>query len=227
VKRYAIYYAPAESAPLTRAAAAWLGRDAFTGEALQPPDTDGISREQWAGIVIDPRVYGFHATLKPPFRLAEGTTEQALRERLRRFAAARRPFAAKLQLGSLARFLALVLSRPCPEFVALAADCVREFDDFRAQPSEEELARRHSARLNEAQLTYLRHWGYPYVMEEWRFHMTLSASLGPETFQTTQAHLAGMFGPLCRQPLRVDSICLFEQESQGAPFLARERFGFA
>jgi hypothetical protein len=130
VKRYAIYYAPAESAPLTRAATAWLGRDAFTGEVVQPPDTDGISREQWTGIVSDARVYGFHATLKPPFRLAEGTTEQALRERLRRFAAARRPFAAKLQLGSLARFLALVLARPCPEFVDLAAACVQEFDDF-------------------------------------------------------------------------------------------------
>jgi hypothetical protein len=64
-------------------------------------------------------------------------------------------------------------------------------------------------------------------MEEWRFHMTLSASLGPQTFQTTHSHLAGVFGPLCRQPLRVDSICLFEQEVQGAPFLARERFGFA
>jgi len=227
MRRFAIYYAPNESASLTRAAAAWLGRDAFTGAVLQAPETNGISREQWDAVVSDPRAYGFHATLKPPFRLADGATEQDLRARLRRFAAARRPFTTYLELGSLARFIALVLAQPCSEFAALAADCVQEFDDFRASPTAEELARRRNGRLNNAQLAYLTKWGYPYVMEEWRFHMTLTASLGQETFQAAHSYLFRLFEPLCREPLCVDSVCLFAQEAAGAPFVVRDRFAFA
>jgi putative phosphonate metabolism protein len=226
MKRFAIYYAPPEDAPLTRAASAWLGRDACTGAALIAPETNGLSRTQWEAVIADPRIYGFHATLKPPFQLAEGTSEMDLRERLHTFAASRARFEASVELGSISRFIALVLADPCSDFVSLAASCVREFDNFRAAPSPEELARRRHARLNQRQLTYLEKWGYPYVMDEWRFHMTLTASLGPETFHAAWSHLVQLFQPFCRDPLLVDSICLFEQEAQGAPFVVRARCYF-
>jgi putative phosphonate metabolism protein len=227
MKRYAVYYAPAEGAALTCAASAWLGRSVFRGTALAQPGTDGLSREQWNSITADPRVYGFHATLKPPFRLAEGRHAEELRERLRKFAACRRPFEISLQLGSIGGFLALVPAHASPEFVQLAADCVREFDEFRAAPHPDELARRRQARLNDAQLAYLTRWGYPYVMEEWRFHMTLTASLEPPLFEQARRHLAAVFEPICREPLRIDSICLFEQAEPGAPFQAEARYDFS
>jgi len=227
MRRFAIYYAPTDDAPLTRAASAWLGRDACTGATVPAPETNGFSRAQWEAIVSDPRVYGFHATLKAPFRLAENVCEEDLRRRLRKLARRCKPFEVSLELGSLARFLALVLSHPSSEFLNLAADCVREFDAFRAAPPAEEIERRRRARLTEAQSAYLMKWGYPYVMEEWRFHMTLTATLGPETFDQARTHLTDLFRPFCGTPMLVDSICLFEQEAAGAPFVVRERFGFA
>jgi putative phosphonate metabolism protein len=227
MKRYAVYYAPAQEEPLTGAASSWLGRCAFTHAALPAPQADGISREEWESITADPRLYGFHATLKPPFRLAGGRVTEELIDHLRKFAASRRPFDVSLEVGSLAGFLALVLSHPSPDFVQLAADCVREFDEFRATPHPEELARRRHARLNAAQQAYLARWGYPYVMEEWRFHMTLTASLNPPALEKARHYLTAVFEPICGQPLRVDSICLFEQPESGAPFVAQGRFPFA
>lgn len=96
MRRYAIYYAPAEDSALTRTAASWLGRDAFNGETLPLPPANGLARDEWLAVTADPRLYGFHATLKPPFRLAQGATAGELRRRLRDFAAAQRPFEARL-----------------------------------------------------------------------------------------------------------------------------------
>ena len=227
-KRFAIYYAPAESSPLSRLAASWLGRDAFRGPC--PPETvlNGFTGEVWRAATADPRVYGFHATLKPPFRLSDPATEPDLFRGLQDFAATQRSFEAPcLKVSPLSAFLALTLSEPCPTFEALAADCVREFDSFRAPPTDEELARRRISRLSARQIEYLHRWGYPYVMDEWRFHMTLTSSLESPLLQTVQVHLEDLFSPYCRAPLMVDSICLFEQPGPGQPFHVAERFGLS
>lgn len=220
MKRYAIYFAPPEHSPLNRLASAWLGR---------APEVEGMrgefSEQEWLAATADPRVYGFHATLKPPFRLACDATEEDLIESVHAFAAAHGPFIAPpLRVRSLSRFLAMTLSAPCREFEALAADCVRELDRFRLPPSEEELARRRRSRLNAAQLGHLDRWGYPYVMEEWRFHMTLTGSLEVGLFEKMGAHLKELFTPHCREPLAVDSICVFAQPAAGEPFHVKERF---
>jgi putative phosphonate metabolism protein len=219
-RRYAIYFAPPEDSPLHRLASAWLGRssevNAMRGE---------FSVQEWQAATADPRIYGFHATLKPPFRLASGTTEEQLVETVRAFAATHHAFIAPpLRVSSLSSFLAMTLSQPCPAFEELAADCVRDFDRFRAPASEGELARRKRARLNAAQLEHLDRWGYPYVMEEWRFHMTLTGSPGPGLFDNMGAHLRDLFAIHCREPLAVDSICLFTQPAAAEPFHVKERF---
>src|SRR5262249_25097452 len=141
------------------------------------------------------------------------------------FAARRQSFVApRLKLSKLSGFLALTLSEPCPAFVELAADCVREFDVFRASPPPEELARRRHTRLNTRQIEHLDRWGYPYVLDEWRFHMTLTSSLESPVIDTIGTHLQDLFSPYCREPFLVDSICLFEQPAAGAPFQVLERF---
>ena len=97
------------------------------------------------------------------------------------------------------------------------------FDEFRA-PAEEELARRRRAKLNSRQLEYLNQWGYPYVLDEWRFRATLTGSLEPELFASLGAHLRTTFAPCCEEALTVDSICVFEQPGPGKHFRIAERF---
>ena len=222
MRRFAIYFALPEYSPLNLMASAWLGRS-----QMEPP-RNGFTPEVWGQVTSDPRVYGFHATLKPPFRLVAGRSEKELFEKVQAFAKTQRAFTAPpLQVSAIASFLALTLTEPCPTFEALAADCVREFDEFRAPPSEEELDRRRRAKLNLKQLEYLTQWGYPYVMEEWRFHMTLTSSLEKGLLERLRAHLENLFGDHCRKPTVVDAICIFEQPAAGELFHIAERFAFA
>lgn len=180
---------------------AWLGRDAFNlyGPPLPEPPRNGFSREVWRAATSDPRLYGFHATLKPPFCLKPEWSEQELMDRVSIFAREQETFAAPpLQVAPLSSFLALTLSTPCPAFEALASACVCEFEPFRAPLREEELTHRRRSKVSTKHLQYLMQWGYPYVMEEWRFHMTLTSSLEPALFDAMEPHLRLLFSPHCQ-----------------------------
>ena len=225
MRRFAIYFTPDADAPVTRLASSWLGRDAFLDFVVPTAPLNGFSREVWRAATSEPRRYGFHATLKPPFRLAKDSHEEDLRQALRQFAATRSAFIAPpLRLKSLSSFLALTLSAPCGELENLADDCVRGFDKFRALPNEDELARRRRARLTAPQMENLERWGYPYVMDQWRFHMTLTSSLDPEMLLPIQSHLAELFAPHCVEPIPIDALYLFEQPAEQEPFHVLERF---
>src|ERR1700742_5175794 len=109
--RYAIYFCPSSGAPLHRLGSHWLGRDATTCATLDPYLPDLMRREDWLRVTENPRRYGFHATLKPPFRLAEDVTLEDLQAALREFAQRRDSFEApRLGVRTIARFLALTLS---------------------------------------------------------------------------------------------------------------------
>lgn len=215
--RAAIYFAPELDDPLHAAASAWLGRDAETGVALAQPDLPEIT-----GITADPRGYGFHATLKPPFRLA--TSYDALLADVRRWAAGVAPFGLPpLSVQDLKGFLALRETAPCASLHALADGAVEVLDAHRAPPTEDELARRRKAKLSAAHEALLARWGYPYVMGEWQFHMTLTRRLTPEERDiyrpAAEAHFAGIAGV----PRQVGAVCVFTQAAPGAPFLIGER----
>lgn len=227
MKRFALYFTPPADHPLVRAASSWLGRDAFGSPGLLTPLSNGFPREVWRAATSEPRRYGFHATLKPPFHLASGFHESDLASALLAFAASRPSFTLPpLQVARLSNFWALTLAAACPPLERLAAECVRNFDAFRAAPSEEELARRRRARLSPRQLEHLDQWGYPYVFEEWRFHMTLTWSLEGPVAEDFGTHLRSIFGPLCQGPVECDAITLFAQPSPGDPFQVIERFPF-
>jgi putative phosphonate metabolism protein len=228
MKRFAIYFSPSEDSPLTKMAAAWLGRDAFSTVPAPPPDAprNGFSWEVWRAATSEPRRYGFHATLKPPFRLVASAREVEFLDHVQWFAQTQKSFQAPaLAVSSLSSFLALTLTEPSPEFQQLADACVREFDVFRAPPTQAELLRRRRARLTPKQQDYLDQWGYPYVMDEWRFHMTLTSSLEVPLFEQIGKHLRDVFAPFCGNPVTVDSLCVFMQAEEAAPFQVIERFG--
>ena len=226
-RRFAIYYAPVADSTLHRFGRACLGRDAITGAEWTPFAVDGVAAGRWREMTASPRRYGFHATLKPPFRLVEDRSPEQLIGALVAFASARRPLSAvPLRVACIADFLALVPIDSSLELSTLAEACVRDFDQFRAPPPAEERARRMNPSLSPRQRDLLDAWGYPYVLEEWRFHMTLASGLFPhETEHLRQAleHLAEHGGATS---LLVDGVCLFEQPDAGAPFLLTRRFPF-
>jgi putative phosphonate metabolism protein len=225
--RYAIYYAPDERSDLWRFAASWLGRDPVSGEAAQRPAVDGLDADFVAEATASPHHYGFHATLKSPFSLADGVYAAHLVHALSEFAARRAPFAApRLELARLGHFLALGLSAPDARMDALAAACVREFDRFRAPPTEDELARRRKAGLDERQQALLAKWGYPYVMDAFRFHMSLTGRLPDADLDRVEAALTPHVAPFCAAPLPVDSVCLYWQKDRQTPFMLIRRFPF-
>jgi putative phosphonate metabolism protein len=225
--RYALYYAPPPDAALWDVGSTWLGRDAVTGAALPRPPVSGFSQARLAEIIADAARYGLHATLKPPFVLAAGHEPEALRSAVADFAARRRPFVLpKLEVGTLGGFLALLLSEPSAEIRTLADDAVRGFDRFRAPATATETAARRDAGLTGRQERLLADWGYPYVFEEWRFHVTLSCRLDDGERTRLAAALRTLFALALSAPATVDGICLFRQESRSRPFRLIDRFAF-
>jgi putative phosphonate metabolism protein len=183
--RYAIYFVPAPDSALYRFGASVLGTDCYSGRAVPFP---GAADADWAEAVRAPRVYGFHATLKAPFRPAPGIAQENLAGALDAFARERSVIdAGVLNVTTIGSFLALVPAMPCPPLERLAADCTRQFDRFRAPMTEAERARRLSTPLTARQMSHLDRWGYPYVLDDFRFHMTLGGPL-PEPARAQAQH---------------------------------------
>jgi putative phosphonate metabolism protein len=219
VQRFAVYFLPAEEAPLARLGRDWLGWDVHRG---MPSDSRADVVKDWTE---SPRIYGFHATLKPPFRLAEGQSAEALADAVRHLAALLRPVElGRLALSDIGSFLALAAPDAGPDLARLAAECVRTLDGFRAPLTEKDLARRRAAGLDTVEDGYLMQWGYPYVMDRFRFHMTLTGRLEPamrvQARRTAEEH----FAPVQEAPLALDAISLVEQPDAGASFRLVQRF---
>jgi Protein of unknown function (DUF1045) len=86
------------------------------------------------------------------------------------------------------------------------------------------------ADLSERQRDHLQRYGYPYVLEDWRFHMTLSNSLttlGAQDHAALKARARDHFAAALYEPLVCDSVCIFVEPQAGAPFLLSERFDLA
>ena len=214
--RYAIYLTPPPGSALAQFGRRWLGA---------PPSLDGLPDERWRRITASPRRYGFHATLKPPFALADALDEAALRQRMAAFAAGQAAFSTQpLVLGVLGRFLALLPSAEEPRLSTLAGACVTEFDSLRAPPSDGELARRRASGLTARQDALLRRWGYPFVLDEFRFHFTLTEPLEAEERRLVGALLAALLPEPA--PLAVDGVNLFVEDAPQSPFRELARYSF-
>ncbi|GAB1360819.1 DUF1045 domain-containing protein [Rhodobacter sp.] len=211
MKRYAVYYAPPAGEFWDRASR-WLGWDAAAGMALVPPDL-GVDAE---AITRDPRKYGFHATLKPPFRLAEGVTPQALEAGLAAMARGLSPVMLDgLRLKSMGGFLALVPEGDTRRLETLAGEVVRGLDSFRAPLTEAEVARRCPDRLSPRQRELLDRYGYPFVMEEYRFHLTLTDRLPEAKAAEVSRILTAHFAPVLPRPFPIGDLCLFGEAQDG------------
>ncbi|MDI6025777.1 DUF1045 domain-containing protein [Corticibacterium sp. UT-5YL-CI-8] len=222
--RYAIYYTPAADEPLARAAVAWLGRDAFGGPTAPAQPVASLSAAEVAFHTASARRYGFHATLKAPFRLSSGESEVSLRHAVDLFAASTAPVVIpRLKIAQLDGFLALVPDGNLPELYQFAGEVVSTFDRFRAPLTEKDIERRNPDLLTPMQFRYLHRWGYPYVFDAFRFHMTLSGRVGDDDAHRIETAIGALFGEALSRPIVIDALTVFVEPEPGAPFVVLSR----
>jgi len=221
--RYAVYALPGVLAPdpLRALAEAWIGRT-VDGRALAPAVPRGWSRDEVDAITVDARRYGFHLTLKAPFRLADGIDADTLDARVSACASAAAPATVpRVRLRLLDGFFALVPGTHAPQLHTLADAVVRAFDDLRAPLTDTERARRRPQRLTAHQRALLDTWGYPYVLDELLPHLTLTDAIDerdrPRVQEALTEHLAGVLG----RYVPVDALCVVAEPQAGAPFVLR------
>ena len=219
--RFAIYFVPPTDSTLYRFGAGFLGYDCYTGKDLGASDAVELGLSDWTALTQAPRIYGFHATLKAPFYLAPMTTESELAAELERFGAVPRPLPAfEPAVRVLGRFVAIVPGTTNAAVDRLAADCVTAFDRFRQPLGDEERRKRLDAELSQRQIENLDRWGYPFVFEDFRFHMTLT---GPIEEDRRRAEIVALlqdrFAAACGgAPLSVTRLALLRQERPSTPF---------
>ena len=217
--RVAIYFTPAKDDPLTSRAAEWLGRNAFDHHPVRDPDP------KIDVLVSEPARYGFHATLKAPFRLANGTTLDDLDRNLAAFAHRIQA----VSLGTLAvtrldSFFALTVQTALPRLLQVEEAVRTTFEPFRTPLTEQEMARRNPQSLSERQQANLSRWGYPHVGPDFRFHMTLTnAIVDEDEAARVEKRLRSHFNPVLETPVVIDALALFVEPRPGAPFYVHSR----
>ena len=211
--RYGVYFTPSD-AGFVQAAAEWLGWDIVAGADIAAPVPHLVER---------PQKYGFHATLKPPFRLAPQTSEDGLHRAVRTLATQLAPVPlGAMAVSQIGRFFAFTCAQPNDALQALAATVVRDLDTFRAEATEEEIAKRLHPGLSETQVQYVHNWGYPHVMECFRFHMTLTGPVpkgeAPDVVNQIDRH----FADTLPQSTTLDALSLVAERPDGK-FVLLER----
>ena len=235
VSRFALYFVPEWGSPLHSLGAALLGRDLFTGRLLPQPAIPGLPAERVYELTADARRYGLHATVKPPFHLAPGFGPEDVIFRLREFCRSRTmPDLPRLGLARTGAGYALLPSRDTPEekraleaLETMAEEAVRAFDIFRAPPSEAELAKRRKADLTPRQEECLQKWGYPYLFEDYRFHVTLTSSVRDASEAVClETFFAEYFRPVLERPTRIAGLTVCVQKEEDSEFLASRQEPF-
>lgn len=210
--RYALYYAPPKDADWTDLCTSWLGWSMETGAEVTHPNAGGLDV---AAITDRPRKYGLHGTIKPPFRLAQGTSRADLETAAEALCARLKPVTLDgLEVARLGRFLALRPMGDASPLADLAGACVEGLDAFRAPAPQAELDRRRKSGLTPAQEAHLLRWGYPYVMDQFRFHITLSGPLG-DTLDEVQSWLTNQLTPVLPRPFHIPDMALVGEGPDG------------
>jgi putative phosphonate metabolism protein len=212
-KRYAIYWAP--SGAFAQTAAQWLGWDPATAQPVPQPDLPNLPRPL-ADLTADPRKYGFHGTIKAPFRLAEGLAQSDLSAALSAFCAQTAPITLPgLELTLIEHFLALIPKGDATALNDLASRVVTQLDRCRAPLTEAEIARRRPERLTPRQRDLLATYGYPHVLEAFQFHLTLSGPVTPPEAAALLPHAKVLFAPVVPHPFPITDLCLFAEDQNG------------
>jgi putative phosphonate metabolism protein len=210
-ERYAVFYTP--TGPLADFGAHWLGWDSGVGRAMPYPEIEEIDV---ASVTQTPRKYGLHGTLKAPFRLAEGCEVAQLQDATKLFASGQTAFGiGTLSLRHGSGFVAL---RPRSQEGALqnfAAATVKAFDPFRAPLTDADITRRREAKLTARQDQQMLDWGYPFIFDDFHFHLTLSGRLNADTAAQLICTLSPRLEKIVPDPFMIDAVTLMGQDAHG------------
>ncbi len=221
-ERYAIYYT-APAGQLADFGASWLGWDVANGTKVAHTNWS-LAGFDISEVTKTPRKYGFHGTIKPPFRLAEGRGAESLHQETQALCNQLQKVSLDgLELSQLGRFLALTPRGDASPLAKLAAHVVKELDGFRSPPNAKELEKRRKANLSPVQEQYLLDWGYPYVLEEFRFHLTLTGRLKREDASVLKSLMSSFVEPMLPSPFEVHDLTLAGEAPDGQ-FYEIERF---
>ena len=187
------------------------------------PAEPSLDPQTWRTMTDEPRRYGFHATLKAPFRPAAGCDETQLTRAF--FDFARRghsPIHIASEIRLLNSFTAIVPRERSAPLAALADRCARrEFPTPSGAPMPAEERERRTTGLSASSRSAISiAGGYPYVFADWRFHMTLTGRLAPDQQQDMMlAMLRRSFARMCgEEPIAIDRLGLFKQADANARF---------
>jgi putative phosphonate metabolism protein len=218
--RYAIFFVPAAESELYRFGSSVLGYDCYRGDGVAHPRELTDNEAEWRSLTDEPRRYGFHATLKAPFHLSPAFMELQLIEAVRSFALSQQMIATIAPaIELLGGFAAIVPRQPEPRVETLAARCTIELDSFRAPMAAQERARRMAAGLSQIQIENLDRWGYPYVLGEFRFHLTLTGRVDRDRREAVLTGLRQSFARRCEESrVPIDRLALLKQDGPQTPF---------
>ena len=224
-ERFAIYYAPEPFSKFHALGSAWLGRDTQTGKVLSQPSIDRMTAKRFFKLTESARHYGFHATLKPPFRLKCGMKQNLLKQAIKEICENITPFSIQLDIHLLGKFFALMLPKKNPGIQKLAEAMVRDIDVFRGPSTSKEIKARREKGLSRKENQNLVTWGYPYVFSEFQFHMTLTDRIQSSEeqaiiYDALQSH----FEDFLKKDITIEEVCLFHQINRQAPFTLVDRF---
>jgi hypothetical protein len=215
--RYAVYFVPDAGSALAQACSRVLGRDSESGNPLAQPALPGIEPQRLLSVTSVARGYGLHATLKAPFFLRDAFDEKDVLHAAADFADSRHALVLpRLRLSGIGSFLALTPAKETEvereriqQVNALAAAAVSFFDFLRAPPEAEETARRDPGGLSPRQRWLLGEWGYPYVLDEYKFHITLTDELAvEEERRAVRSALEEYLAEVLNRPVCVGGICI-------------------
>lgn len=219
-ERYALYFVPADDSSLAAFGARLFGRWP-DGSAVSNP-LDLPQRLERTRRVAR---YGFHATLKAPFRLAPGRSESELLASVEDIGSRWR--AASLhglcvQAGSAHTSLRFGEQAPAESIRGVnqvARACVLDFDEFRAPLTDAERARRHPERLDARERALLERYGYPWILDRFAFHLTLSDQRQDDSDADWSEALEAHYRELVPDVPVLDRIAVCREREPGAPLL--------
>lgn len=227
--RYAIYFAPDDSSELGVFGATVLRRQAVDpSDWLNPHLPVSFPHTaDWPDQIKKPAHYGFHATIKAPFALAAGTTPEELLQELADLCKMQSAISLKgLAPIRTCRYDALAFEQQPPALPTLAAECVTRFEKYRAPLCDADIQRRNPDALSESELASLHRYGYPYVLDDFNFHMTLSGQNNHQD-NTYIEWLQELYQAMVTQPPTLDRLCVFHQPDRQSPFIRIKKFQFS
>ncbi len=225
-KRYAIYYVPSENSELDLFGKCWLGWDPYKGEETTKSDLSKLpSFKKFSSLVLTPKQYGFHGTIKAPFKLKNEYTYNDLENKVREISKQIHSFYFdQLIIEKLGNFIGLIPTNNL-KVNAVSNKFVEELDYLRDELSESEIKKRKPHKLTSNQKQMLFKWGYPYVFDEFKFHLTLTSKLNVVEIDDVFRSLQNILKQVNLNKISFNNICIFGQKSD-EKFYFVQRFNF-